>query len=128
MAPPITVHGVGPCPLDGYGLPYASLDGVTVYTGDFHSLPVHGVTVFGDVTCHSCGTIKRGIWESIAIKTTGAHNMNRDGGATNFHSATPSCCHVMPHGCTDDDSRSLGIEINLQVKPRISVLKYEYSS
>ena len=47
-------------------------------------------------------TVKRGIWEAIAIKKTRADTMT--GGTTNFHSATPSCCLVMPEGSTDDDS------------------------
>ena len=33
------------------------------------------------------------------------------------------CCHVTPEGSTDDDSRSLGIQIDLQVNPQIAVLK-----
>ena len=37
-------------------------------------------------------------------------------------------CHVTPEGSTNDDSRSLGIKINLQVKPQISVLKNESGS
>ena len=49
-----------------------------------------------------CDTIRRDIWESIAIKKTGAHALNHDGGDTNFHHATPSCCHVTPEACTDD--------------------------
>ena len=52
-----------------------------------------------------CDTIRRGICEAIVIKKTGFHAMNRDGSTTNFHHATPSCCHVTPEGSTDDDSR-----------------------
>ena len=43
VAPPITVHGMGLCLLYGYSLPYACLDGVTVSTAEFLSLPVYGV-------------------------------------------------------------------------------------
>ena len=49
-------------------------------------------------------TTKRGIWEAITIKKTEAQAMNHDGGATDFHSATPSCCLVTPEGSTDDYS------------------------
>ena len=48
---PITVHGMGPCLLLNYGLPYVSLGSVTVSTGE-HSLPVSGVVVSGDVICY----------------------------------------------------------------------------
>ena len=34
-----------------------------------------------------------------------------------------SCCLVITEGSTDNDSGSLGIKINLQVNPQISVLK-----
>ena len=34
-----------------------------------------------------------------------------------------SCYHVTPEGSTDGDSRSLGIQIDLQVKPQIAVIK-----
>ena len=33
----------------------------------------------------------RGVKEAVEIRKTGAHTMNRDGGATNFHHCTPSC-------------------------------------
>ena len=52
MVHPVTVHGVGPGCLYGYGLSYGSPDGVTVSTGEFHSLPVYGVVVPGNVICH----------------------------------------------------------------------------
>ena len=46
---PITVHGMGPCLLDGYGLSYASIGGVTVSSGEFYSLPVYSVVVPSDM-------------------------------------------------------------------------------
>ena len=49
---PIAVHGVGPCLLAGYGLPYTSLGGVTVSTAELYSLLVYGVVVPCDVICY----------------------------------------------------------------------------
>ena len=47
------LHGVVPFLLHGYGLPYASLDGVTVSNGEFPSLTIYGVVVLGDMICDS---------------------------------------------------------------------------
>ena len=49
LVPPLMVHDMGPCFHDGYGLPYVSLNGVTVSTGEFHLLPVYGVVIFDNV-------------------------------------------------------------------------------
>ena len=64
-----------------------------------------------------CDTTKREYGKPLP---SGSHNISCYGDTTNFHHATSSCCHVMPGGRTDDDSRSLGIKINL---PQIPVLK-----
>ena len=42
----------------------------------------------------ACDIIKRGIWEAIAIKKTGAHAINCDGGATNFYMDKRECVHL----------------------------------
>ena len=52
-------------------------------TKNNHTIDWEGV----NLPCRDCDTTKRGIWEAIAIKRTGAHAMNRDGG----HHQLPLC-------------------------------------
>ena len=55
MVPTVTVHGVGTCSLDGNGLPYSSLGGITMSNGKFPS-PVDGVDVLCDVVAETGGS------------------------------------------------------------------------